>query len=153
MMERVVRAGMVICLMLAMAACEPSDRRPGMWLSGDVAAWPSDWSFTDQVPQIAIQVRTPYWVPHSVTIWCSQVGGRLYVGASAPETKRWPGWVDSDPGVRLKIDGKVYEALLVPFAEGAEVGDVQRAFAVKYQLKGEGAPGSSRLWRVESRAS
>jgi hypothetical protein len=143
----------VCALLLLIAACDPNGRRPGLWLSGDEVAAASDWSFTEQIPEIAIQVHTPYLLPHSVTIWCSSVDGKLFVGASAPETKRWPGWVDDDPNVKLKIDGKVYAARLKPLTTPEEMAPVQSAFAMKYKLgssppSGEG-PRSARLWAVE----
>ena len=153
-MQRITRGGALALLLLVLVGCDPSDRRPGLWLSGDVAQWPADWTFTDALPQIAVQVHTPYWVPHSVTIWCGQVDGRLYIGASAPETKRWPGWVDQNRDVSLKIDGKLYAATLVPLSDPAEIALVQAAFAAKYRLDAVKPPlGSSRMWKVEPRSS
>ena len=138
-------------LVLTCAACDPSDQRPGLWLMGDTVPAPADWSFTDQIPEIALQVHTPYLLPHSVTIWCSSVEGKLFIGASRPETKRWPGWVDADPNVKLKIDGKVYEARLTPLTDANEVAKVQVAFQTKYKLPApqpDAPPPSSRLWSV-----
>jgi hypothetical protein len=56
--------------------------------------------------------------------------------------------------VKLKIDGKVYEARLVPLTAAEAIAPVQRAFATKYQLptsRQTGSP-SARLWAVESAA-
>jgi hypothetical protein len=152
--SRYVKAAAIGCLLVAIAGCDPSDRRPGFWLTGDTFPFPEDWSFTDQIPEIAIQVHAPYLLPHSVTIWCSSVDSRLYVGASAPETKRWPGWTDRNPNVKLKIDGKVYEARLVPLEAAEAIAPVQRAFATKYKLPASPQPGtpSARLWAVEAAA-
>ena len=92
-------------LSLFLVGCEPSDTRPGLWLSGDAEAFPQDWGFTDDFKQIALQVATPYGLPHSVTIWCVQVDGILYIAARAPESKRWPGWVEEDPQGQGPVHG------------------------------------------------
>ncbi len=67
---------MATCLL----ACEPSDRRPGTWLSGDVVAQPvSDWSFTADAMEVYVETRTWYGVPHSVTTACATTGDTLYI--------------------------------------------------------------------------
>ncbi len=145
--------------MLSLAACiDPSERRSGTWLSGEVVTeLPADWSFTDAHEEIAIQVATPYAIPHSVTIWCAALDGTLYVGARDLETKRWPGWVDDDPRVRLGIDGKLYDVALVPLDEvaaAAELARLRAAYALKYKLPAvppDAPPGAvppTRYWRV-----
>lgn len=150
-------------LALSLSGClDPSDRRPGTWLSGEVVAdLPADWSFTDAHKEIAIEVATPYLVPHSVTIWCAALDGALYVGARDPETKRWPAWVDADPEVRLGIGGKVYEVALAPLDESADAAELARlrtAYAVKYELPpapADAPPGTvppTRYWRVGPRS-
>jgi hypothetical protein len=141
---------------LALLACiEPSDRRPGTRLSGEVAALPSDWSFTDAQPEIAVEVHGFLGLPHSVTIWCATLDGALFVGARAPETKRWPAWADADPNVRLKIDGKLYEVRLTPLEDPETIGRLQAAFAQKYAIPapapGAPAPPPSRYWSVGAR--
>jgi hypothetical protein len=149
-MKQTTRPLWIGLFLLCCTACDPSDRRPGLWLTGDTAPPPADWSFTDQIPEIAVQVHTPYLLPHSVTIWCSSVDGKLFIGASRPDTKRWPGWVDSNPNVKLKIDGKIYEATLRSLTTPEEMAPVQAAFAAKYALGGAvGGPSDSRLWAVE----
>jgi hypothetical protein len=144
----------VVLALVCVGCIEPQDRRPGLWLRGDVVAEaPSDWIFTDEWKEIAVQVRTPYLLPHSVTIWCAVSDGRLYVGAREPETKRWPGWADRQPDVRLGIGGKVYEVRLAPVDDPDEVARVQRAYAGKYDLGSpppQGAP-PVRYWLVEGR--
>jgi hypothetical protein len=155
------RIAVALCLPLLLACLDPSDRRPGTWLSGEVATeLPGDWSFTDAQKEIAIEVATPYLLPHSVTIWCASLDGALYVGARDPATKRWPAWVDRDPKVRLGIGGKVYPVLLAPLDERADaalLGRLRAAYAGKYALPATPAdapPGSippTRYWRVEAR--
>lgn len=152
-----VRGLLAVTCLLLLGGCEPDDRRPGLWLSGEIQeSLPDDWSFTNEHPEIHLQVSTPYLLPHSVTIWTAENGGNLYVGARAPETKNWPGWVDDDPAVKLEIDGKIYPVRLEPVTDPQEIEQVDRAYAGKYGLSGGLSGGdeavSQRYWRVEPRA-
>lgn len=119
-------------------ACEPVDRRPGLWLSGDVVAEPvSDWSFTDAVFEILLETRTWYGIPHSVTVVCVAIGDRLYVPSvyrergEFPDERLWNRNVVRDPRVRLKIDGRIYERKAVRVEDPAEWRAVLDAFARK----------------------
>jgi hypothetical protein len=151
-----IRIATAVAIATALAGCfGPEDRRPGMQLRGEVVnAAPSDWSFTNEHKEIAIEVQTPYLLPHSVTIWCAEVDGELYVGARDPETKHWPGWVDGKPDVRLGIGPKVYEVRLDPLDDPERTERVRQAYGSKYDLPqtptGEGPP--IRYWRVAPRA-
>ncbi len=151
-----IRIATVIVIAAALAGCfGPEEQRPGMHLRGEVVAdAPSDWAFTDAHREIAIEVRTPYLLPHSVTIWCATIGGELYLGARDPDTKRWPGWADRDPDVRLGIGSKVYEVRLTPLEDRARIARLRQAYRSKYKLparrEGEGPP--IRYWRVGPRA-
>jgi hypothetical protein len=153
MTKRHITAALAIAALLC--ACSPNGGRPGTVLSGEPAAYPTDWTFTDSAKEIAIQVHTPYLLPHAVTIWCVQVNGQLYVGASAPETKRWPGWVDNNPDVKLGIDKHIYEVRLTPLTDAAEIAAVQQAYTTKYQLPDTPPERSSsvRYWHVTQRPS
>ena len=153
-----LRTGLAALLALAamalLSACDPSDRRPGLWLSGEEATqWPADWSFSNAEREIYLQVSTPYLLPHSITIWCAEVDGDLYVAAARAAEKRWPGWVDDDPDVKLKVAGKVYTARLAPLDVAGEDSDLLTALRAAYQAKynlGDAGPfdGSTRYWRV-----
>ena len=145
---------LLILISPLLSSCEPSDTRPGFWLSGEAEAFPSDWTFAENFKQIALQVATPYGLPHSITIWCVQVDGSLYIAASAPDTKRWPGWVEDDPSVLLKFGDRLFEGRLQQLSDAAEIKAVSGAYGTKYQLKSglaasEG-PGS-RFWQVLAR--
>lgn len=141
------------CLALLLAGCGPQETRAGFLLGGADAPVPQDWRFTDENKEIAIQVHTPYLIPHAVTIWCAQVDGQLYLGASAPQTKRWPGWVDKNPDVRLRIGDNVYSVRLVPLDDPNVIAGVQAAYGAKYQLTGRTgeAPPEVRYWHVIAR--
>jgi hypothetical protein len=155
-MRRLLAVLALAAIVLPLAGCfEPSDRRPGTRLSGDVAEWPADWTFTDAEKEIAIEVRGFFGLPHSVTIWCGQLDGTLFVGARDPEKKRWPAWADADPNVRLKIAGKLYEARLTPENDAATLERVRAALGAKYQLPAPdpaAPPPSFRFWRVAPRS-
>jgi len=147
--RRACVAAVVACALLAVG-CAPKDTRAGTTLSGSDAAWPADWRFTDATKEIQIQVHTPFLIPHSVTIWCAEVDGELYVGASSPQKKWWPGWVDRNPDVRLSIDDKIYAAHLVPLDDADKLAQVRAAYAAKYQLNAAAgaAMGEVRYWHV-----
>jgi len=139
--------------LLLLGGCDPQDRRPGLWLSGEtVEQLPEAWSFTDAEPEIFIEVTTPYLLPHSVTIWCATVDGTLYVGARDPDSKRWPGWADRRPEVKLKIGEQVYPVRLVTLEDSGEIQVVQQAYAAKYQLPSSSGASAMRYWRVVPRA-
>ena len=147
------------CLAIAAAAClvgciDPKEQRPGLQLRGEAAlVLPSDWSFTDAHREIEIQVATPYVIPHSVTIWCAANGDELYVGARNPDSKRWPGWVDRDPNVRLRIGDEIYDVRLSIIEDADRIAQVRRAYVAKYELPDpppEGGP-PMRYWSVEPR--
>ena len=150
-----MRTGLALVLIFLMTGCEPEGTSPGLWLSGEVKPFAEDWTFTDEHGEIQIEVSTPYLLAHSVTIWCAQLDGNLFVGAGQAATKNWPGWVDDDPDVVLKIAGNVYEARLTPVTDETEIIAIQAAFAEKYNL-GEPATEASttgRLWSVGPRAA
>ncbi len=154
-MNTAIRLSFALVLALVAVACmDPQGRRPGLRLAGDVVReTPSDWSFTNAYKEIAIEVNTPYLVPHSVTIWCGVVNGRLYIGARNPDTKRWPGWVDRAPDVRLGIGEQIYEARLAPIDDSNQIEQIRSAYARKYELadRRPGAGPPIRYWLVEPR--
>ena len=148
-MYGLMRGAAWLAIFCLLSACEPQDDTPGLWLSGEeVSALPDDWTFTDDHREIAVEVSTPYLISHSVTIWCAQVGGTLYIGAAAPETKNWPGWVEDDPAVRLKIGDAVYGVRLDQLADDVEIAAVQAAYQQKYELETIGGGAPVRYWRV-----
>ncbi len=152
-MTLTLRIGIAIAIAISLAGCfGPKDRRPGMRLPGEVTPTPSDWSFTNDHPEIAIEVRTPYFLPHSVTIACGTLDGNLYVGARDPETKRWPGWVDDDPEVRLGIGDRVYEVKLVPITDAALIARIRQGTPTKYDRSPPPDDMAIRFWQVQPRS-
>ncbi len=151
----VFRLSIAIVLVVVSVGCiDPQESRPGLRLAGDVVkAIPSDWNFTNEYKEIAIEVKTPYLLPHSVTIWCAVADEGLYVGARDPDSKRWPGWVDRKPDVRLGIGESVYEMRLAPLDDLNQIEPVQRAYVRKYDLPDPQPEGARpiRYWLVERR--
>ena len=148
---RLLCTSILVAAVTLLAACQPEDRRPGLWLSGNPAPYPEDWSFAHAYPEIALEVQTPYFLPHSITIWCAAMDGDLYIAAGRPETKNWPGWVDADPEVRLRIDEDVYEGRLEPLADEAQIMRVMALQAEKYGFEMPTEPTGSRYWIVRPR--
>ena len=137
-------------VLLMLGACEPEDRRPGLWLRGELQPYPDDWSFTGEHLEIAIQVAAPYFLPHSVTIICGSHEGDLYVAAYRPETKNWAAWVTDDPNVVLKIGEDLYEASLTRVEDPLMIANALGAYAAKYRSSGR-IPTSVWFWRVGPR--
>jgi hypothetical protein len=154
-MTRLLRASIAVAVAVGCVGCiDPKDQRPGLRLRGESAGEiPATWSFANDYKEIAIEVRTPYRIPHSVTIWCGVANGQLYVAARNPQAKRWPSWVERDPNVRLRIGERIYEVMLSVVDDPDQIAKVRRAYVAKYDLPDpppEGGP-PLRYWRVDPR--
>ena len=100
----------IVSALLLSSACEqdPDRWNRGYKLVGETTTnRVADWSFTNAIQEIYIEVVPWYQVEHSVTIWCFDLDGKLYIG-SYRERKNWEDVVASNPDVRLKIDGTIY---------------------------------------------
>ena len=147
------RPALLLVLLFLLAACQPSDQRPGQWLRGTVAdGLPDSWAFTDDHGEIFVEVATPYLVPHSVTIWCAQVDGALYIAARNPASKQWVEWMDAEPDVRLKIDERIYSVSAHEVTDADRIARVREAYGAKYALgpAGPDAP-PMRYWSIGPR--
>ena len=139
----------LMAALIATACMAPEDRRPGFRLPGEVAAYPADWAATVEAhPLIAVEVSTPYLIPHSVTITRGIFEGDLVIGAREPETKNWPGWVDRDENVRLGVGDSVYEAKLVPISDPATAQRVLASMAAGRGAAGPPPDVPIRFWWV-----
>ena len=137
--ERQIRALILAGIVFALVSCEPQDYRPGFWLSGEVEQTPvTDWSFTDKIPEIFVETRTWYGIPHSVTTVCAVHDGALYVpsvyleGGEFPDARFWNRNVVRDSRVRLKIGEQVFEREAVLVEDSAEWNAVLSAFSGKF---------------------
>ena len=134
----------LVCLVLLLVVAriiglEPTTRRPGLWLNGELVTAPvADWSFTDKVQNIEIQTNSWYLLPHSVTINCISHKGQLYLysfyaaGLTYPHGRRWNEDVARDPHVRIKIGDKLYDRTLILATDPAEQEAVNEATFKKY---------------------
>jgi hypothetical protein len=136
----VILVGLVLLLVVArVTGLEPTTRRPGLWLKGELVTTPvADWSFTDQVQNIKIQTNSWYLLPHSVTINCISYKGQLYLysfyaaGLTYPHGRSWNEDVARDPHVRIKIGDQLYDRTLVLATDAAEQEAVHEATFKKY---------------------
>lgn len=165
-MQRLVRVAFLLTVMtLTLPACEPKDRRAGLWLSGEVVTTPiTDWSFSNEHDEIFVETNTVYFVPHSVTTTVVTRGGTLYVpslyyeGGEFPTERFWNKNIARDPNVRLKIGDNIYERHASLVTDADERTEVLAAFAAKYdrwrELLKNGDPERPKiiLLRVDSRA-
>lgn len=155
-----VVGGIVVCLVLLLVVfritgLEPNQRRPGLWLKGDVVTTPvADWSFTDQIPNVKLQTNTWYGIPHSVTINCVSYKGQLYLdsfyaaGLTFPHGRNWNENVVRDPHVRIKVGDKLYDRTLVLVTDPAEKEAVDALKAKKYPALKLPPGGTVVLFRV-----
>jgi hypothetical protein len=139
MNRRAFLLGLVTLLVLTATGClDPKDRRPGLGLSGEVVSDAiSDWSFSDDHPEIFLETKTWYMIPHSVTTVCAAVGDKLYVPTLYYQGGEWPDkvWnanVEADPRVRLQIGDKIYEREARVVEDPAEIQIALDALAAKY---------------------
>ena len=147
-----LKAAICVCALWVAGCIAPEDTRPGLWLPGETTRFASDWSFTDAHREIGLQVTPPYFVAHSVTIWCVSVDGSLFIAARNPDSKNWPGWVRSQPDIKLGIDGKVYEGTLAELDDSAQIEKLRAAYVAKYELNTPPPAGTTwRYWQVEPR--
>jgi len=126
-----ISRSMLLSSLILLASCEPQDRRPGFWLSGELVDAPvTDWSFTDEISEIFVETRTWYAIPHSVTTVCVAHKGTLYVpsvyaeGGKFPDARFWNRNVVRDPRVRLKIGERIFEREAVLVEDPAEWSEV-----------------------------
>lgn len=122
-------------LWLALAAAAslgigPCGPLPGGALSGDeVTSAVRDWSFANEVPRCAVEVRPAS--PHSVTVNCMAWQGRLFVSCSKCAPKRWSRYALEDADGRVRVGEHVYPVSLRRVEEPAELDAVWRARAAK----------------------
>ena len=138
-----ILGGILVCLVLALlvlrvTGLDPKERRPGLWLRGDVVTTPvADWSFADKYPTIMIQTRTWYLLPHSVTIRFACYKGQLYLhtvspkGAPFPMDKSWTADLTRDPHVRIKIGNQLFDRTATLVTDPAEMAGLMDARAKK----------------------
>lgn len=112
----------VLALLVWFGGVGPMAMLPGGILWGETAPVPNDWSFTDSVAEVQLEVRRGGVLPWSVTTWVMSDGPRLFIGASECD-RVWTDTVKAHPDVRVRIDGRIY-SLRMELEERPEVGAV-----------------------------
>lgn len=137
-------AAVVACVILAlvvlrMTGLDPKQRRPGLWLKGDVVTpLPSDWTFANRYQTLLVETHPWYLIPHSVTIFFVTRKGNLYLHADYPPGQKFPGgkgWLTSvarDPHVRVKIGTQVFDGHVAMVTDRAEYDALFEIFRAKY---------------------
>src|SRR5712691_4059253 len=135
----IVAVLLVALIVLRVVGLDPKDRRAGLWLTGEVVTTPvTYWSFTDKYPNIYVQTKTWYLVPHSVTTGCTAKDGTLYLtsiyrrGQQFPRDEAWNRNITRDPRVRPTIGDKLYEQTLALVTDETEKDAVLESKAKKY---------------------
>jgi hypothetical protein len=109
--------------MIAVLGCNgPSLLLPGGELDGEATTAPPDWAFAGDYG--IVQLETRPGDPYSVNIAFTVVDRRLYINAGGTET-RWVKNISSNPLVRLRLDGALYDLR----AERVTDADEMSAFA------------------------
>ncbi len=138
---RTLLLGISLSTLLMLSGCEPKDRRPGSWLSGDAVTTPvSDWSFVNEQMEVFIETRPWYGIPFSVTTVVAEADGKVYVpsiyetSAEFPGSKYWNRIIAENPSIQLKVGGKLYPLNALPAADEAEFAHGLSALAAKYDF-------------------
>lgn len=137
---KLVSVVFILLSTVVLAACEPKDRRPGTWISGEVIETPVvDWEFSNEHPEIFIQTHPWYGVPHSVTVVVGTNGKQLFMPSiyyqepkTFPEGKYWNGIVAKNPDVEVKMGDKVYPRTIRLITDESEFAVALEALASKY---------------------
>ena len=143
---------------------------PGLWLAGEVVDRPvTDWDFINQVDHpvkgnsIMLETRTWYGIPHSATVNARPRGDKLYLSGSEqgarldkefPYSKAWWANIERDPRIRMKIDGKIYEATVALVQDRDEVAQLLGRSPIGTQVDESGQEQITSVrhyWRVFQR--
>jgi hypothetical protein len=135
----------------------------GLWVKGEPAPVPSDWSFLDGLRTIRVETQTWYKIPYSVEGDIIRVGQQPYLLShyfapkpGQPDTRDlfpaqrvWNRNVVRDPRVRLAAGGHVYELAAYHVTDEEEIKACEQAFQDKYG-GGRGASAGRRRPRANT---
>ena len=117
--RRALVLAVMLGVVLAAAACNgPTGLLPGGKLGGEPKPVPADWAFAG--PYGTVQLETRPEDPYSVNVVFTVVEQRLYVNAGDTETQ-WVKNISSNPRVRLRMDGVLYDLLAERVTDTEEV--------------------------------
>ena len=105
--------------LLVTAACNgPLLLLPGGALGGETRPAPGDWTFAGDHGTAQLETRPDE--PYSVNLAYTVLNGQLYINAGGTETQ-WVSNMQTDPRVRLRIDGVIYELTAERVTDGDEI--------------------------------
>ena len=134
-LKLLVRVGFLIGVMSSLAACEPRDVRPGLWLKGEeVTASVKSWEFAAETDEIFIETNPWYGIPHSTTIWSVVVDNNIYIGSYGLDKKVWEKNLVGNANARLGISGKLYRVIASKIDDEKLSTSLSLAYNSKYDM-------------------
>lgn len=134
-----IAVGAILALVaLSITGLEPNGHRAGLWLKGDPAGCPADWSFASRKATIMVETHPWYRIAHSVNMYFVTDKKDLYLhadfppGGKFPSGKSWTAAVARDPNVRIKIGKQIFDCQAVLDTDPAEFATLFEAFRSKY---------------------
>ena len=112
--------------------------RGGSFKTGELVLSPTDWSFLRGREKIEFQAFEP---DTSRVVWFAVLDGRLYIISGYMNTalgkiwKQWPGRLERDNRVVLRVDGKLYEQRLRRLMAHPLLVDLMGIYAEKYGIR------------------
>lgn len=123
-----------VALLLLSGCGQPMGPIAGGKLTGELQAWPEDWSFTDDIEEVLLEVDPED--PYSITLWGVQDGAHFYVAGASMES-RWVQKLVADSNTVLSIEGKLYLSRATRVVDPAVMETVMQAYGTKYDLDRE----------------
>lgn len=100
---------------------------------------PADWSFADDHPTVAVEVRPEE--PHSVTTISFVADNELYIPASRGPEKEWPSIAVANGQARVRIGEKIYPITLTRVERDSDAwAAAMKAATAKYPQMAERMP-------------
>ena len=116
----------------------------GPFTTGELYSGPEpDWSAMRARAEVEFQLLEP---ARSRTTWVAEHDGRIFIPSGYMTTsfgklwKQWPPEAEVDGRALLRVDGTIYERMLVRFREGSALDPVLRQIAAKYVAPTMGIP-------------
>jgi hypothetical protein len=134
----IVACAILAGVVLSIRGVDPNQRRPGLWLKGDVENFPADWAFANKYPTLMVETHPWYLIPHSVTIFFVTYQGDMYLhadyppGGKFPADKTWTSYVSRNPKVQIKLGNQVFDGKTVLVTDPAMYDALFETFRQKY---------------------
>ena len=117
---------LLLVVAVASTGCNgPTLLLPGGRLDGEARPAPSDWAFAGDYGTVQLETRPDD--PYSVNVAFTVVGGRLHINAGDTETQ-WVKNIASNPLVRLRMDGALYDLRAARVTNTDEIAAFARAW-------------------------